>query len=160
MYEWLKETRPETILLLLGMRQTIGTDIRCLLPPSRKVLLEAASVPHRRGQGNKLSVAAKARAKHAHRGKEKFFGIVMGGPEKQSQETERIVKDILDHAVWMNIHAFGGTNSQPVLEARLETGYGARWTADWTEPWNPTYVQFRGFLEPQMPDGHERGWKH
>jgi len=84
----------------------------------------------------------------------------MGGPEKQSQETERIVKDILDHAVWMNIHAFGGTNSQPVLEARLETGYGARWTADWTEPWNPTYVQFRGFLEPQMPDGHERGWKH
>ena len=31
-------------------------------------------------------------------------------------------------------------------------GYGARWTSDAS--------QFRGFLEPQMVDGHEVGWRH
>ena len=39
-----------------------------------------------------------------------------------------------------------------VIEARGPEGYGARWTADGT--------QFRGFLEPQMVDGHEVGWRH
>lgn len=31
-------------------------------------------------------------------------------------------------------------------------GYGARWTYDGS--------QFRGFLEPQMVDGHDVGWRH
>ena len=34
----------------------------------------------------------------------------------------------------------------------LRVGYGVRWTADG--------LQFRGFLEPQMIDGHEVGWRH
>lgn len=34
----------------------------------------------------------------------------------------------------------------------LFVGYGARWTADGSS--------FRGFLEPQMVDGHSVGWKH
>jgi len=39
-----------------------------------------------------------------------------------------------------------------VIEARVKEGYGARWTADGK--------QFRGFLEPQMVDGHTAGWVH
>jgi hypothetical protein len=39
-----------------------------------------------------------------------------------------------------------------VFEARVAEGYGARWTADG--------AQFRGFLEPNALDGHERGWQH
>ena len=158
--QWLKEASTDNILQLLGMRHTVGTDLRGLLPPPRVALLGAATAPHKKGKGGKLTVAARARAKHAHRGKEQFFGIVKGGPDKQNKETELIVMKILDGAVWANIHAFGGTNSRPVLEARLESGYGARWIADWTDPSRPVDVEFRGFLEPHMPDGHEKGWRH
>ena len=36
-----------------------------------------------------------------------------------------------------------------ILEVRHVDGYGARWTADGSF--------FRGFLEPQMEDGHHKG---
>uniref|UniRef100_K1QZP0 Uncharacterized protein n=1 Tax=Magallana gigas TaxID=29159 RepID=K1QZP0_MAGGI len=49
------------------------------------------------------------------------------------------VKEIMIHDVY-------------ILEVRQEEGYGARWTADGSS--------FRGFLEPQMVDGHSVGWKH
>ena len=39
-----------------------------------------------------------------------------------------------------------------VLEVRHEEGYGLRWLSDGSE--------FRGFLEPQMKDGHAVGWRH
>jgi hypothetical protein len=63
-----------------------------------------------------------------------------------------------------------------VLEVRQREGYGARWLITQLPP--PTtassrknichdqnsslvqVVQFRGFLEPQMEDGHEKGWRH
>ena len=160
LYKWLQAASTDKILQLLGMRKTIGTDLRGLLPPCRGALLKAANAPHKKGKGGKLTVAARARAKHAHRGKEQFFGTVKGSPEKQNIESEAIVVNILNGAAWINIHAFGGTDSRPVLEARLESGYGARWTADWTDPSRPVDVQFRGFLEPQMKDGHEKGWLH
>lgn len=35
---------------------------------------------------------------------------------------------------------------------RCSKGYGARWTIDGTK--------FRGFLEPQMEEGHSVGWRH
>lgn len=39
-----------------------------------------------------------------------------------------------------------------MIEIRTIEGYGVRWLHDGTE--------FRGFLEPQMEDGHEVGWRH
>ena len=39
-----------------------------------------------------------------------------------------------------------------MFDILLWTGYGVRWSSDGK--------QFRGFLEPQMVDGHEVGWKH
>jgi len=39
----------------------------------------------------------------------------------------------------------------PIIEIRVKEGYGMRWQLDGF---------FRGFLEPQMPNGHENGWKH
>jgi hypothetical protein len=63
-----------------------------------------------------------------------------------------------------------------VLEIRQREGYGARWLIMQLPPQttassrkNSCYdqnsslvqvVQFRGFLEPQMVDGHEKGWRH
>ena len=39
-----------------------------------------------------------------------------------------------------------------VIEVRTMEGYGVRWKHDGSE--------FRGFLEPQMTDGHTVGWRH
>ena len=39
-----------------------------------------------------------------------------------------------------------------VIEIRTIEGYGVRWLHDGSE--------FRGFLEPQMEDGHSVGWRH
>ena len=50
-----------------------------------------------------------------------------------------------------------------LVEVRNILGYGARWEADWSLkgcPEQPVDVVFRGFLEPQMDDGFERGWRH
>ena len=140
-----------------------------------------------------LSVAARARAKHAHRGKDRFFGVAQGPPSVQNADAERVILRLLQDAAWINIHIFasggsvGGeatatadTNTtspvppigeqqqfnqqQPVLEIRTASGYGARWTANWSNcsdgPQLPTDIEFRGFLEPQMPDGHLKGWMH
>lgn len=141
------------ILRILGMRSTIGTDPHNLLPPSWKSLLEAASF-----QKDALSVAARARAKHAHRGKDQFFGIVSGNAETQNSEAHQIVLSLLSDAAWINMHTFGG-NTLPFLEVRVASGYGARWKLESTQM-SACKVSFRGFLEPQMPDGHERNWKH
>ena len=44
------------------------------------------------------------------------------------------------------------TVSMVIFFLSLPIGYGARWLHDGSE--------FRGFLEPQMEDGHQIGWKH
>lgn len=42
-----------------------------------------------------------------------------------------------------------GQHDLDVFEVRTVEGYGARWSEEGTF--------FRGFLEPQMADGHEKG---
>lgn len=42
-----------------------------------------------------------------------------------------------------------------VYEVRQHQGYGLRWKLQDGEEW-----KFRGFLEPQMQDGHSIGWIH
>lgn len=48
--------------------------------------------------------------------------------------------------------AFLPAHFSKVFEVRTAEGYGARWLADGSD--------FRGFLEPQMQDGHAKGWRH
>jgi len=62
-----------------------------------------------------------------------------------------ILKKILCDASWINIHTL--PHDIPIFEVRNSLGYGARWTAVGRH-------EFRGFLEPQMEDGHDKGWKH
>ena len=154
---WFRQAGHRVIFELLGFRQTVGTDSGGLLPPSWTCLCQAANQRHKTHAV--LSVAARARAKHAHRCQHGFFGVAHGSPTQQNQETLAILIRILKDAAWINIHTFGGV-SGPVLEIRVSEGYGARWTADWSDPYQPSNVVFRGFLEPQMQDGHRRGWKH
>ena len=56
---------------------------------------------------------------------------------------------MLRDCVWVNVHII--VHSEIIIECRIEQGYGMRWTGD---------GRFRGFLEPQMSDGHDKGWKH
>mmetsp|Transcript_28960 Transcript_28960/g.64271 ORF Transcript_28960/g.64271 Transcript_28960/m.64271 type:complete len:338 (-) Transcript_28960:32-1045(-) len=159
--EWLRTAGDAGILRLLGMRHTIGTAVG-LLPPDWTALLQAARAPHRQNAAphDNLSVAGRARCKHAHRGSQKFFGAVKGGTREKNEAATKTIRKILRNAAWINIHTFASMET-PTLEVRVAEGYGARWTAEWsTDPVCPTNVVFRGFLEPQMENGHESRWRH
>lgn len=158
LHSWLEKAGDDGVLRILGLRQTMGTDPRKLLPPSTTKLLEASRARHSANVA--LSVAARARAKHANRSNDSIFGTVKGNDEQHNTDTATVIETILHEAIWIYIHTFGGLDGKPVLEVRMGSGYGARWTADWSDPVHPTNVQFRGFLEPTMDDGHEKGWKH
>jgi hypothetical protein len=60
------------------------------------------------------------------------------------------LKRILRDAAWLNIHML--PHNKVMFEVRTLNGYGVRWSLP--------QVKFRGFLEPQMEDGHEKGWIH
>jgi hypothetical protein len=174
--DWFQKAGNDGILHLLGIRKTVGTPSqRWLLPPSWNQLMESANQIHKA----KLTVAACARAKHAHRGGvNSFFGVAKGNPKHQNEVAAELVLQLLREAIWINIHTFGGMNQhEPVLEIRVTSGYGARWTADWfnfeegsvgddgpvPSPKTriiPQNVVFRGFLEPQMENGYEFKWRH
>ena len=59
------------------------------------------------------------------------------------------MKTLLDECVWINVHTVGADEN--IIECRVDQGYGARWTVD---------GKFRGFLEPQMEEGHVKKWRH
>jgi len=165
--EWIKDIGDRGIRELLGLRDTFAT-IPNALPPPISILCEAARQPHKflRHKSNDasaskyLTVAARAQAKHAHRGStDKFFGSIQGGVDVQNSRTEQIISQLMAEAAWINCHTFGGGTS--VVEIRVLSGYGARWSADWSvDLCVPRDVQFRGYLEPQMEDGHKTKWRH
>jgi len=160
--EWLTNVGDEGILRLLGLRNTVGTEAG-LLPPDWAELLAASRLPHRdlSPPHDSLTVAGRARCKHAHRGsQDSFFGEVTGGTREKNEAAESVLDKILREAAWINIHKSTGIE-EIVLEVRVAAGYGARWTAGWsTTPVKPTDVFFRGFLEAQQVDGHENRWRH
>jgi hypothetical protein len=62
----------------------------------------------------------------------------------------QVLHRILTNASWQNCHTL--PHSEFVFEMRVPEGFGCRWTLDAS--------LFRGFLEPHMADGHEKGWRH
>jgi len=73
---------------------------------------------------------------------------------------------------WINLHSM--VHDTRVFEIRNSEGYGARWEIqDSNTPSSQSQdtissyasddkpkTTFRGFLEPQMKDGHIKGWIH
>lgn len=75
----------------------------------------------------------------------------MRGPEMvQNDYAIGTIHRILEHCIWINIHML--PHDITCLEVREGKGFGARW--DLTEHF------FRGFVEPFMEDGHQKGWIH
>lgn len=99
-----------------------------------------------------LSAGGRALCKHAVRSMSSWWGGCGGTESDKNQQAYKAVLRVLAGATWVNIHVFGGGGVDGVFEVREESGYGARWSADG--------AIFRGFLEPHMDHGHEKGWRH
>ena len=56
----------------------------------------------------------------------------------------------LENCIWINIH--GLPHQIGIIELRNDKGYGIRWEVE--------SCFFRGFLEPQIENGHEKHWIH
>jgi hypothetical protein len=127
----------KNLLVLLGQRMTPAsiTDAGAL-PPARAKLLGSALRPH--SEADRLTVAARALAKHAHRSPEAFWGEVTGSIDEKNAAAERLLLHILDNVTWWNV--FGHFKHVLVYEARMTTGHGARWGQGGDE--------LIGFLEP------------
>ena len=145
---------------MLGHRKTPGSQE---VPwPTQQELKESFNTPHtvlteeqkqaleaRKKKPSPLTVGARALTKHCGRSSEGFWGKFKGSELQKNIDASAKLEEIIDNAVWINIHAIVHNNI--IIECRIEEGYGIRWTGDGI---------FRGFLEPMMSGGHEAGWRH
>eukprot|EP00357_Protocruzia_adherens_P003671 CAMPEP_0114991954 /NCGR_PEP_ID=MMETSP0216-20121206/11668_1 /TAXON_ID=223996 /ORGANISM="Protocruzia adherens, Strain Boccale" /LENGTH=293 /DNA_ID=CAMNT_0002355357 /DNA_START=416 /DNA_END=1297 /DNA_ORIENTATION=- len=147
------------ILLCQGARKTTGS-VSDLPLPQRKALVEKFNAINFRGgraeaeEGKKshiLTVGARALCKHAHRSSEGFWGIATGTETKKNEHANEVINRILNECTWINVHLL--PHDEVILEARVSAGYGARWSVKGT-------ISFRGFLEPQIENGHSMKWRH
>ena len=90
-------------------------------------------------------------SKHFHRDQSScWWGKCTGNEFDKNKHAVDIFNQILDSAVWINVHWL--PRDVFVIEVCQHQGYGMRWTSDG--------AYFRGFLEPMMVDGHDVGWRH
>jgi len=142
----LEYLRVRGILTLLRVRQTVGSTDE--FPPGPRTLLASFNKPFT--DGVPLSTGARALSKHSHRSTEGWWGNVKGNDSQKNGNADRVIQKLLLDASWINVHQL--PHEVYVFEIRTNEGYGARWTADGNF--------FRGFVEPMMEDGHEKGWVH
>ena len=139
---------PRNILTLLGIRETTGS-LNNYLPIDKNILINSFNNLH--SPKSKLTVGARALTKHSHRSiTDNFWPDQNGKEQEKNDKANKILEKILNECVWINIH--GLPHDVGIIEIRVEKGYGMRWEI------NNNF--FRGFLEPQMENGHEKGWIH
>ncbi|ELU15712.1 hypothetical protein CAPTEDRAFT_201130 [Capitella teleta] len=115
---------------LLGLRKTVGSIDAW--PPARSRLEETFNAKHKYILSERWSEGVVESTAIEMR-------LLLGGDTAQDNQESQNLKITPQH-------------DQRILEVRQENGYGARWSADGRH--------FRGFLEPQMVDGHDVGWRH
>ena len=144
------------VLKLLGIRGILDLLNIChtqgsvdVLPPSVSSLLASFNKKHK--PNSNLTVGARALSKHCHRDvTSEWWGACAGSEQVKNEHANTVVNRILNDSSWINIHLL--PHDLKVIEVTCAEGYGARWSHDGST--------FRGFLEPQMEDGHAVGWKH
>lgn len=135
------------LLDLLNIRHTQGSVDS--FPPPLATLIASFNEKHKPNAN--LTVGARALSKHCHRDvSSEWWGSCAGSEQAKNEHANTIVMRIIGDASWINIHML--PHDLKVIEVRCAEGYGARWSYDGKI--------FRGFLEPQMEDGHAAGWKH
>ncbi|CAM6126800.1 unnamed protein product [Calypogeia fissa] len=148
LYDLLNEINVEGVRALLGMRTTMGSIEDALPPPTSALLSSFLSLQHEVIPGSKLTVGARALAKHVHRSSDGWWGVFTGTEPAKNDLAFKIIRKMMEQAIWLNVHIV----PVPVFEVRVRDGYGARWLADGS--------QFRGFLEPPMEEGYMNKWRH
>ncbi|OMJ88873.1 hypothetical protein SteCoe_9075 [Stentor coeruleus] len=143
---------PRGILFCLGVRRTQGSTDKYMIP-QRSIIEKAFSQLYSKEESkssSNLSVGARSLTKHAHRSSEGFWGKITGTDNMKNNTAQDILRRLLNEAAWVNVHCL--PNEEAILEIRVSQGYGARWIIE--------KKNFRGFVEPMMEGGHEKGWKH
>lgn len=141
----------EGVRALLGLRTTAGSRMD-VFPPGISELIRSFRRRNDTKAGALLSVGGRALTKHCKRSKDGWWGNgLVGSDREKNEKAEAALRKVLSGACWLNIHFL--PHEVAVYEIRHAEGYGARWEC------NPPY-NFRGFLEPQMENGHEQGWIH
>ena len=171
---------PLSIHILHGLAYTVGSALGST-PPSNETCLAAFVVPNKAG----LTAGARAWSKHSHRsGKEQapdldldpeveskhkmpkrrgtespgWWGTPSGPVAVINEKALGLFWKVMERASWRNLHWL--PHQVLVYEIRVPDGYGMRWSQDQREEVGTKDWVFRGFLEPQMENGHEVGWKH
>jgi hypothetical protein len=143
------------LLTFLGLRETPGSQNFYLLPETKLLRekfeeMHTKAPPNGKAKQSILSVGARALCKHSHRSSEGFWPNDKGKEFEKNLKASLMLERFFKECIWINIHCLPG--DKPSIELRTEQGYGIRWQVE-------DYM-FRGFLEPQSEDGHEKGWKH
>ena len=136
----------ELILKFLGVGRTVGS-VNHPPPPLHLMYKSFTQIHHPKST---LTVGARALSKHCHRSSDCWWGESTGTIARKNQHALEVLTKVLVCVVWVNVHTL--PHDVWVCEVRCAEGYGLRWGHDG--------MTFRGFLEPQMVDGHEKGWKH
>ncbi|KAG6820316.1 hypothetical protein H0H93_002403 [Arthromyces matolae] len=168
------EMTPLFIHLSHGLAYTQGSALGSI-PPTTDACLSAFIVTNKAG----LTAGGRAWSKHFHRsqsikaretGDRKtvnagWWGSPAGPVSVINDGAVALFWRIIHAATWRNLHWL--PHQVLVYEIRVPEGYGIRWSQDKSigtegseetntyQPW-----VFRGFLEPQMENGHELGWRH
>jgi hypothetical protein len=139
---------PRLLLTLLGVRQTVGS-LNNHLPPDINIL--KSKFIEKNNPKSILTVGARALCKHCHRSVTDPFWPIQKGKDKEKNDNANIMLNLfLENCIWINIH--GLPHQIGIIELRNDKGYGIRWEVE--------SCFFRGFLEPQIENGHEKHWIH
>lgn len=168
--------------LAYGLAYTTGSALGCT-PPTLEMCLSAYQIRNKAG----LTAGSRAWSKHCHRSQPQsqhkrihhteskterklsikarkldksdgWWGTASGPIPVINERSLALFRKVMNNATWKNLHWL--PHQILVYEVRVAEGYGMRWAqdlsgAEGTRPWI-----FRGFLEPQMENGHELGWRH
>lgn len=112
---------------------------------------------------------SKRKSKTGKTSSDGWWGNASGPVSVINEEALVLFWKIMNGATWRNLHWL--PHQVLVYEVRVQEGYGMRWAQDLSQSVHYTEQSegdngaqrpwiFRGFLEPQMENGHELGWRH
>lgn len=136
----------EELLLLQGIRSTEGTIYESYAIPDLDQLMQIATEEY----NEYLTNVARARAKHAFRCTEQYWGTISGSPNRQNQDAEVLVEDLFQSFTWWNY--FGHFKHNYIFELRDPTGHGMRWDL--------SNESFLGLVEPVDPNKGRLFFEH
>ena len=132
-----EQSETRELLSILGQRTTPGSLVdQRAFPPGAEQLIQSASSPNT--EGEELSNAARALAKHASRQRDEYWKQPSGSPTEQNEVALGLVQRMRSEMTWWNI--FEHFQHGPIYEIRIPSGHGARWSND-----GSTFI---GFVDP------------